>query len=327
MDAQGLGQRGGQAGDQVELALVEAALAGLPEQADRAPQQAAAAQHGPQLVVQAQGVDERPVAGTADVLAAIRFAAAHDLPVAVQATGHGAAGPADDALLVNTRRMTGVWLDPAARTARIQAGVRREQVIHEAAPFGLAPLNGSSPLVGAVGYTLGGGLGPLGRAYGYAADHVRSIDLVPADGRLRHVTPTQHDDLFWGLRGGKGNFGVVTALEVELVPVARLYGGGLYFPGELAAAALVLRLRELGWVVGQVTTATTPALTPFVQQKTARLVTYRRERAARLLRRKHPLLQGVLVPLAHHVLLRRTTGRTVHFELRPDDELRRTPAR
>jgi hypothetical protein len=111
-------------------------------------------------------------------------------------------------------------------------------VIHESAPFGLAPLSGSSPQVGAVGYTLGGGLGLLGRAFGYAADHVRSIDVVTRHGMLRQTNPAQFGDLFWALRGGKGNFGVVTSIEIGLFPVPRLYGGGLFFRGSTAADVL-----------------------------------------------------------------------------------------
>jgi FAD/FMN-containing dehydrogenase len=107
------------------------------------------------------------------------------------------------------------------------------------AKAGLAPLNGSNPTVGVSGYTLGGGLSPtLGRSHGYAADHVRSLDVVTADGELRHVDAESEPDLFWALRGGKGNFAVVTALEFDLFPVSRLYGGGIYFPGERTADVL-----------------------------------------------------------------------------------------
>jgi hypothetical protein len=111
--------------------------------------------------------------------------------------------------------------------------------IDEVVKLGLAPLNGSSPTVGTVGYTLGGGQSPtLGRSFGYAADHVRAIELVTADGELRRVTAEREPDLFWALRGGKGNFGVVTALEFDLFPVSQLYGGGLFFPGERIADVL-----------------------------------------------------------------------------------------
>ncbi|MGI5521743.1 FAD-binding oxidoreductase [Micromonospora sp. CA-259024] len=174
----------------------------------------------------------------ADVQAAVRFAARRRLPVAVLATGHGTPMASDGAVLIATRRMDAVTIDEANRVARVEAGTRWEQVVAAAAPFGLAPLNGASPTVGVVGYTLGGGLGPLGRAYGYASDRVRAIDLVTADGELRQVTPSSEPDLFWALRGGKGNFGVVTAIEFDLVPLPHFYGGGLFFPGEYATQVL-----------------------------------------------------------------------------------------
>jgi hypothetical protein len=166
-----------------------------------------------------------------DVAAAVRFAASADLPVAVQATGHGPSVPADGAILINTRRITELEIDPTAATARIGAGVKGGEVIEEAAPYGLAPLVGSSPDVGVVGYLTSGGLPVLGRRYGFAVDHVRVLELVTADGRLRRATADKHPDLFWAVRGGKSNFGVVTAIETDLVPVTRLYGGGLFFPG------------------------------------------------------------------------------------------------
>ncbi|MGY1769861.1 FAD-binding oxidoreductase [Blastococcus sp. SYSU D00813] len=169
-----------------------------------------------------------------DVAAAVRWAAAQGLTVAVQATGHGLTSALAGAVLVTTSRMAEVTVDPAARTARIGAGVRWRQVIDAAAPHGLAPLSGSSSHVGAVGYTLGGGLGPLARRYGFAADAVRSAEIVTGDGEVRTVDAASDPELFWALRGGKGSFGIVTALEVGLVPVARLYGGGVFFPGSAA---------------------------------------------------------------------------------------------
>ena len=175
----------------------------------------------------------------ADVQAAVVFAETMGLAVAVLNTGHGAAVSADGAVLINTRRMTGVTIDAEEMTARVEAGVRWQQVVDAAAEMSLAPIAGSSPLVGVVGYHLGGGLSPvLGRPLGYAADHVRSLDVVTADGRLRHVTAEHEPELFWALRGGEGNFGVVTAIEFDLFPVTTFYGGGLYFEGEDAAAVL-----------------------------------------------------------------------------------------
>lgn len=179
----------------------------------------------PEVVVGATGTD--------DVRAAVAHAAASGLPVGVQATGHGVPAAAEGAVLITTKRMDGVRIDPGARTATIEAGVRWRQVVEAAAPYGLAPLNGSAPGVGAVSYLLGGGLGLLAREFGYAADHVRALDVVTADARPRHVTPEADPDLFWALLGGGHNFGVVTAVEVGLVPVARLYGGALLFDGGL----------------------------------------------------------------------------------------------
>lgn len=173
-----------------------------------------------------------------DVVAAVRFARAQGLPVAVQATGHGLSAATDGGLLISTRRMAGVRVDAAAGTARVEAGVVWGQVVEAATPYGLAPLNGSSPGVGVVSYTLGGGVGVLARTYGFAADHVRSVDLVTADARLRHVTADSDPGLFRALLGGGHGLGVVTAMEFGLMPVARLYGGQLVFGGEQIDAAL-----------------------------------------------------------------------------------------
>jgi FAD/FMN-containing dehydrogenase len=182
-------------------------------------------------------VPQRPVVivgatGPADMVAAVRHARAVGLAVGVQATGHGITVPADNALLITTRRAASVRVDPSDRTAWLEAGAVWSRVLHEAAPFGLAPLAGSAPAVGAVSYTLGGGIGVLGRRWGFSADHVRRLDAITADGVLRRVTADEHPDLFWALRGGGGNLGVVTGMQIELVELAELYGGGLFFPGE-----------------------------------------------------------------------------------------------
>jgi FAD/FMN-containing dehydrogenase len=175
----------------------------------------------------------------ADVQAAITFATRQRRPVLVKTTGHQIVGQAHGAVVIATRRMNDVVIDALGRTARVGAGVIWSEVVEKAAKVGLAPLNGSNLTVGVSGYTLGGGLSPtLGRSHGYAADHVRSLDVVTADGELRHVDARSEPDLFWALRGGKGNFGVVTALEFDLFPVPRLYGGGIYFPGERTADVL-----------------------------------------------------------------------------------------
>ncbi|WP_216215288.1 FAD-binding oxidoreductase [Amycolatopsis aidingensis] len=189
-----------------------------------------AAWHRPDVVVSATG--------PADVRAAVAFAMEHGLAVAVQATGHGMPVAAEGGLLIDTSRMTGLRVDPDTGSAWLAAGVRWDQVIHEAAPYGLAPLSGSAGHVGAVSYTLGGGAGLLSRRYGYAADHVLAVEVVTPDARARRVTAESDPDLFWALRGGRGNFGVVTGIEIDLLPVARLYGGGLYFAADLIPRVL-----------------------------------------------------------------------------------------
>ncbi|WP_225100877.1 FAD-binding oxidoreductase [Streptomyces sp. CoH27] len=185
-----------------------------------------------------------PVRSTAGVVAAVRHAAAGGLPVGVQASGHGLPGGSAGGLLVSTRRMDGVRVDPEARTVRVQAGVRWGQVAAAAEPYGLAPLNGSAPGVGAVSYTLGGGLGILAREFGYAADHVRWLELVTADGEPRRVTPDSDPELYWALLGAGHTLGVVTELEIGLVPVRTLYGGSLAFDGRVVDPAAVLGAYE-----------------------------------------------------------------------------------
>lgn len=197
--------------------------------AAKSPWNLAIEQH-PKLVVAAQSAD--------DVRDAVRLAVDQGLPVGIQDTGHGAAVPADGALLVSTKNMTDLSVDAASATARFQPGVSWAQVIQAAAPSGLAPLTGSSTGVGATGYLTGGGLPVLARTFGLAADHVRSMDLVTADGQLRRLSPTENPELFWAVRGGKGSFGIVVSTQIDLMRVARLYGGGLMFPGANAAAVL-----------------------------------------------------------------------------------------
>lgn len=186
-----------------------------------------AVEHRPAVIVTATD--------PADVVAAVRLAAREGRPVAVMNTGHGPSVPADGAVLVRTGGLRDVAVDPARRTARIGAGATWGDVVAATARHGLAPLNGSSPHVGVAGYTLGGGVGHLGRRFGFAADHVGWIDLVTADGRLRRVSadaPADDSGLFWALRGAGANFGVVTALEVGLFPVTSLVGGELAFGAE-----------------------------------------------------------------------------------------------
>ena len=190
-------------------------------------------------------VDQHPAAialpeSVAGVAAAVGFARRHGLRVATQGTGHNAAplGPLGDTVLVKTHRMRQVRIDPDARTARAQAGAVWADVVGPAAGHGLAALAGSSPNVGVVGYTLGGGMGWLGRAYGLSASNVESFEAVTADGRLVRADACTEPDLFWALRGGGGSFAVVTAVGLRLFGVTEVYAGLLWWPIDAAASVL-----------------------------------------------------------------------------------------
>lgn len=182
--------------------------------------------------------------GPGDVVEAVRYAGVRSLPVAVQSTGHGLRCGLDGGVLITTRRMRGFRVDPESRTVRVEAGVRWGEVIAAAAEHGLAPRNGSSPGVGVIGYTLAGGLGLLGRTLGWAADHVRALDVVTWDGDLHRVTAQTEPDLFRVLRGSGGAPGVVTAAELDLVPLTHVWGGALTFDGADAESVLDA---WLGW--------------------------------------------------------------------------------
>jgi hypothetical protein len=184
-------------------------------------------------------IDQRPAAvafpeSPQDVAAAVLLAREFDQRVAAQGTGHNAGplGSLEDTILLKTERMREVSIDPASRTARVAAGTLWVDVVEAAAQDGLAALAGSSPNVGVVGYTLGGGISFLARKYGFAANHVRAVELVTADGRLVRADRENEPDLFWALRGGGGSFGVVTALEFELFPITQAYAGILWYPIE-----------------------------------------------------------------------------------------------
>jgi FAD/FMN-containing dehydrogenase len=187
--------------------------------------------------------DPRPAAvldarDAQDVRAALEIAHDNALPVAVQATGHGAVAPADDALLLRTSAMSAVAVDPRRRIARAGGGATWADVIAAAAPHGLAPLSGTAVGVGVAGYTLGGGAGLLSRTFGYAADSLVSADVVTAEGEQVTAAADQNADLFWALKGGGGSFGVVTALEFRLYAVEALYGGISMFDPARARAVL-----------------------------------------------------------------------------------------
>ncbi len=184
----------------------------------------------PCAVVFARSVD--------DIAYTMRFAASRGLRVAVQATGHGALPIGSDTILVQTGAMATCVVDAANRTARIGAGTRWQAVVDAAAPHGLAPLCGSAPGVGVVGYLTGAGIGPLVRSVGLSSDYIRSFVLVTGAGQVLRVTAEQHADLFWGVRGGKATLGIVAEIEIDLLPIAEFFGGALHFDGDDAAAVL-----------------------------------------------------------------------------------------
>jgi hypothetical protein len=191
-------------------------------------------------------IDQQPAMvarpGDADEVAAVvSYARESGLRVAVQAEGHSAgalAGVGEDTLLLKTGRMTGAEIDADNRRARVDAGAKWQDVSALASPQGLAGLSGSSAEVGIVGYTLGGGHGWLARKHGLACNSVMGAEVVTADGELVRANVENQPDLFWALRGGGGNFGVVTALEFELYPVPDLYAGMFAWPWDRTSDVL-----------------------------------------------------------------------------------------
>jgi FAD/FMN-containing dehydrogenase len=189
--------------------------------------------------------DPRPVAvvypeSAEDMVAIVTFAAEHELRVAFVAGGHNA-GPIDwsrDALLVKTERMREIEIDPAGQRARVGAGVLAKPLAEAAGEHGLAFLAGTSPDAGVAGYMLGGGFSWMIRKYGLACNSILAVDVVTADGRLVRADASNEPDLFWAIRGGSGNFGAVTAIELALYPVPELYAGCLLWPIERAAEIL-----------------------------------------------------------------------------------------
>ncbi len=177
--------------------------------------------HAPHAVV--------AVTSAKDVSETVRVARESGVKVSVQATGHGAIGSIDNGILISTRALQGVSVDPATRVATIAGGSPFAPVVAAAAKHGLAPIGGSSTNVGVVGYLTGGGLGPLARSHGFSSDHIAGMTVVIGTGDVLDVDADHHPDLFWALRGGKSGLGIVTSVRLRLAELPALYGGSIYF--------------------------------------------------------------------------------------------------
>lgn len=190
-------------------------------------------------------IDKRPAliaqcADVADVIAAVNFAREHTLPLAIRSGGHNGPGlgTVDDGLVIDLSLMNGVRVDPQAKTARVEAGAKLGDLHHATQAFGLATPSGIIATTGVGGITLGGGVGHLTRQLGLAIDNLLEADVVLADGTFVTASPTGHPDLFWALRGGGGNFGVVTSFLFKLHALPNLYAGPMLWPLEKSAEVL-----------------------------------------------------------------------------------------
>ena len=192
-----------------------------------------AIRHSPDLVVGAGSTD--------DIREAVLFAAANGLKVSVQAAGH-TLSTITSGLLVTTKRMDEVEIDPAAGTVTVGAGVQWQAVIEAAAGHGLAPVAGSSPLVSVVGYLTGGGLGPLVRSHGVSSDYLLEATVVSGDGEVLRASADENQELLWALRGGKYGLGIVAGATVRLAELENIYAGSLFYAEDDIEAAL------RGWI-------------------------------------------------------------------------------
>ncbi len=190
-------------------------------------------------------IDRRPqliarCVDVADVVAAVNFARDNELPLAIRGGGHNVAGfgTCDDGLVIDLGPMKGIWVDPGRRRVRVQAGCTWGDVDHATHAFGLATPGGLVSTTGVAGLTLGGGIGHLSRKYGLTCDNLLAAQVVTADGRILTASAEENTDLFWGLRGGGGNFGVVTSFEFQLHPVSTVLGGPIFYALDQREAAL-----------------------------------------------------------------------------------------
>jgi FAD/FMN-containing dehydrogenase len=180
-------------------------------------------------------------ADVVDVVHAVQFARDHHLLVAVRCGGHSMSGSSvcDGGMVIDLSCMKGIWVDPGQKTAWAQAGLRLGEFVQATQSYGLATTTGTVGGTGLAGLTLGGGLGWFMGKYGLTIDNLLAVDLVTAEGQVKRASATEHPDLFWGVRGGGGNFGIVTAFEFQLHPVGQVLAGKVVYP--LSKAREVLR--------------------------------------------------------------------------------------
>ncbi len=169
------------------------------------------------------------IASETDAIEAVRFARQHELRIRILATGHGPIDPVTDGMLIVTKRLDSVAIDPDTKIATIGAGVKWGAVQAAAAPFGLTAITGSSPDVGAIGLALGGGIGPLARSHGFTSDYVQSFRVVTGTGEVVTASDDENQELFWALRGGKGGLGLVTEMTIALVALPTIFAGAIIF--------------------------------------------------------------------------------------------------
>ncbi len=179
-------------------------------------------------------------ADVADVISAVQFARDHHLPVAVRGGGHSVSGSSvcDGGVVIDLSHMKGIWVDPAQKTVWAQAGLTLGEFVQATQAYGLATTTGTVGGTGLAGLTLGGGLGWLMGTYGLTIDNLLAVDLVTANGQILRASASEHSDLFWGVRGGGGNFGIVTAFEFQLHPIGPLLAGKVVYPMECAREVL-----------------------------------------------------------------------------------------
>lgn len=219
-------------------------------------------------------IDKHPAmivrcAGAADVITAVNFARKNGIPISVRGGGHNVAGNAlcDGGMVIDLSRMKAIWVDPATGHARAEGGVSWGEFDHETQIYGLATTGGIVSTTGIAGFTLGGGIGWLMRKYGLACDNLISADVITAEGRFLKANEEQNQDLFWGVRGGGGNFGIVTSFKYHLHPVGPVMAGRIIYAFEKARDVLKFYRNyiadapnELSTMVAFMTAASTPSL-------------------------------------------------------------------